>query len=60
MGLIINYKKSAILCIKGHKFLEERFKDNKFMNFPIQDNYTYLGIEIDQFGTIGYQLRKIK
>jgi hypothetical protein len=56
-GLIVNESKSAIFAVKGHgKLCEEQSIDG----IPIIDEYCYLGVHIDDRGTIGRHLLKLR
>ena len=48
-GLIINNKKSAILAIKRHQKLGI---SREIDGIPVKAEYRYLGIEIDDLGSI--------
>lgn len=58
-NLTINPKKSAIFSIRGHKMLQ-KYNSNDLKNIEIMKQYKYLGITIDNYGTINPHLEKIK
>ena len=58
-NLLINVKKSGIFCIKGHKLLEQT-KSNELKDIPIVTSYRYLGIDINNYGSIESYIVRIK
>ncbi len=54
-NLKINSKKSGIFCNRNHKQLDNILQTN-LLNIPILKTYNYLGINIDNFGTINPHL----
>ena len=54
-NLKVNEKKSAILCVQGHSKVAEA----SIRGIPVKEDYTYLGVQIDKFGSISSHLDRI-
>ena len=54
----MNAKKSAIMPVKCHSSITQLTE--KYPNYPIVEQYRYLGVEIDRTGSIRHYLDRIK